>query len=255
MAEAFLILLAGGIMLAAAVSNPKEVTLHWLRLCGIIALVVVGLSMFFLLRRSDAVPRAALWGSVVTIAAVLGQLAFVQIAGRRAQRLLACGAFLSAIFVGVVYLRAGDAADVWRAWIFPLASAIGIAGMTGLALMDMLLGHAYLTASTMTMRPFRRLNLLLGGMIVWRTLVAVGAVLIVLKMQPIYMFWGLYGLYILTRWLVGLAVPAAFVYMAHDCIKRRATQSATGILYVAGVLIFIGEIMATYLVRMTGLPF
>jgi hypothetical protein len=63
------------------------------------------------------------------------------------------------------------------------------------------------------------------------------------------------GLFILTRWLVGLMVPAVFVYMAHDCIKRRSTQSATGILYVAGVLIFIGEIVALYLVRSNGLPF
>ena len=69
------------------------------------------------------------------------------------------------------------------------------------------------------------------------------------------MLGGIYGLYIGTRWLVGLLVPAIFVYMAHDCIKRRATQSATGILYVAGVLIFIGEIIALYLLRQTGLPF
>jgi hypothetical protein len=59
----------------------------------------------------------------------------------------------------------------------------------------------------------------------------------------------------LTRWLVGLALPAVFVYMAHDCIKRRATQSATGILYVAGLLVFIGEITGLYLVAETGLPF
>ena len=55
--------------------------------------------------------------------------------------------------------------------------------------------------------------------------------------------------------LVGLGVPAAFVYMAHDCIRRRSTQSATGILYVAGVLVFLGEMVALYLVRETGLPF
>ena len=67
--------------------------------------------------------------------------------------------------------------------------------------------------------------------------------------------WQRDGLFILTRWLVGLLVPAVFVYMAHDCIKRRSTQSATGILYVAGVLIFIGEIVALYLVRSSGLPF
>jgi hypothetical protein len=69
------------------------------------------------------------------------------------------------------------------------------------------------------------------------------------------MFWGRDGLYVVTRWLVGFLVPTMFVYMVHDCIKRRATQSATGILYVAGVLIFIGEIVALQLVRDTGLPF
>ena len=58
-----------------------------------------------------------------------------------------------------------------------------------------------------------------------------------------------------TRWAVGLLVPAMFVYMAHDCIKRRSTQAATGILYVAGLLIFIGEIIALHLVRQTGVPF
>ena len=52
-----------------------------------------------------------------------------------------------------------------------------------------------------------------------------------------------------------LVVPAIFIYMASDCIKRRSTQSATGILYVAGVLVFIGEMIALYLVRVTGLPF
>ena len=70
-----------------------------------------------------------------------------------------------------------------------------------------------------------------------------------------YMLWGQYGILILTRWIVGLVVPAILVYMANDCIKRRSTQSATGILYVAGVLVFIGEMIALYLVRVTGLPF
>ena len=64
-----------------------------------------------------------------------------------------------------------------------------------------------------------------------------------------------FGLLVGTRWFVGLIVPAVFVYMAHDCIRRRSTQSATGILYVAGVLVFIGELVALHLTRETGLPF
>ena len=65
----------------------------------------------------------------------------------------------------------------------------------------------------------------------------------------------MHGLLILTRVLVGLAIPIVFIYMAQDCIKRRATQSATGILYVCGVLVFIGELIALPLLRDTGLPF
>src|SRR6185369_11949554 len=135
------------------------------------------------------------------------------------------------------------------------ASAVGIAAMTGLGLMDMLLGHAYLTASKMTIAPFARLNAFLAGTLIWRAIVSIGVTLAILHFHPIYMLWGEHGLFILTRWLVGLAVPGVFIFMAHDCIKRRSTQSATGILYVAGVPIFIGELIALYLVRATGLPF
>jgi uncharacterized membrane protein YgdD (TMEM256/DUF423 family) len=116
--------------------------------------------------------------------------------------------------------------------------------------MDMLLGHAYLTASKMTMAPFRRLNLFVAAMIVVRAALAAAATIAMPREV-----WQRDGLFIITRWLVGLLVPAMFVYMAHDCIKRRSTQSATGILYVAGVLIFVGEIVALYLVRSTGLTF
>lgn len=125
--------------------------------------------------------------------------------------------------------------------------------MTGLVLMDMLLGHAYLTAARMTIAPFRRLNIALAAAVAARVLLSIGA-LLVQSRYPIEMFWQRFGLYIGTRWFIGLLVPAILVYMAHDCIRRRSTQSATGILYVTGVLIFIGELIALHLTRETGLP-
>jgi hypothetical protein len=249
MPESFLILLAGGIMLAAAVSDPQQVTLNWLRLCGILALAMAGLSTFFLYRRGEPVPLATALANACVFAAIAGQLAFVQLAFRRTQQILAWLAF----FLSVKVAAAADytPADPLVAY----ASSLGIAAMCGLALMDMLLGHAYLTASKMTIAPFTRLNAFLAGTLIWRTILAVGVTMLIAHFHPIYMLWGQHGLFILTRWLVGLCVPAVFVYMAHDCIRRRSTQSATGILYVAGVLIFIGEIVALYLVRATGLPF
>jgi hypothetical protein len=257
MPETFLVLLAGGILLAAGVSDPKQVTLQWLRLCGILALSIAGVSMFFLFRRTPGAPGEMWVANGVLAGVILGQLAFVQIAQLRWQHVLAWLAFFVAVKIGAEHLRvaAGMKEPTRLDLVIVYLSAIGVAAMCGLALMDMLLGHAYLTASKMTIAPFKRLNAVLAGVIMWRLLVAMGATTLIQRTRPVYMLWGQYGLLILTRWIVGLVVPAIFIYMANDCIKRRSTQSATGILYVAGVLIFIGEMVALYLVKTTGLPF
>src|SRR4051812_44213972 len=85
MPDTFLILLAGGIMLAAAISDPRQVTLNWLRLCGILALAMAGLSTFFLYRRGEPVAFATSLANACVFAAILAQLAFVQLAFTRAQ--------------------------------------------------------------------------------------------------------------------------------------------------------------------------
>lgn len=288
MTESFLILLAGGVMYSAGISDPRDVTLQWLRLGGIIALALSGLATFFLIRRGGTKVEIVL--ACMTLALVLGQLAFVQMDWRGTQRVFALAAFACAVVAGgmlltpaprtrgggegLVVLKNRTAAETSsRSPLSPtlpptaarlppitgrgsmVLSAFGIATMCGIALMDMLLGHAYLTASKMTIAPFRRLNLALAVHLILRAIVAIGVAMMLQQMHPVYLLWGKYGLLILTRWLVGLAVPAVFVYMAHDCIKRRSTQSATGILYVAGVLIFIGELIALNLVSETGICF
>ena len=52
MLETFLVLLAGGIMLAVVISDPREVTLNWLRLAGIIALVMAMIALFWNVKRA-----------------------------------------------------------------------------------------------------------------------------------------------------------------------------------------------------------
>jgi len=267
--ETFLILLAGGVMLAAAVPDPREVTLHWLRLAGIIALCVFGLAGFFWLQREPAVDVARFYRRVqtglvvMTAGAILGQLAFVQVDRRRVQRTFAVAAFGLAVLAGANLLHESMVGRGTAVRFPPKGLSIalqtlacaGVAAATGVALMDMLLGHAYLTAAKMTVAPFRRLTLALAAILIVRAAASVGGVLLLQSRRPVEMLWGVYGLYAGTRWLVGLLVPGVFVYMAHDCVRRRSTQAATGILYVTGVLIFIGEIVALYLVRETGLPF
>src|SRR3712207_4626952 len=97
MAETFFILLAGGVMLAAAVSDPEQVTLQWLRLAGIIELPMCGLAVAFYVFAGRAsspelsviLRRVQIGLLVLTALAVLGQLAFVQVAWRTTQRLFA----------------------------------------------------------------------------------------------------------------------------------------------------------------------
>jgi hypothetical protein len=269
LAETFLILLAGGILLSAAVSDPKQVTLNWLRLCGIIALALTGLSWFFFARREPAelsglfFRRISIAQIIATGGLILAQLGFVQVAMRRAQRILAMLGFMVAVLAGTALLHdlmlsCGTAvyfSPKPLAILLQAAACAGVASVTGLALMDMLLGHAYLTASQMTIQPFLRLNRVLAGALTLRALLAGGLVWVINARRPVDMLWEIQGLLIGTRYLVGFLVAGIFVYMADDCIRRRSTQSATGILYVCGVLAFIGEILGLYLTRETGLPF
>ena len=250
MTETFLVLLAGGVMLAAAISDPREVTVNWLRLAGIIALALTSLSLYFYSRRSQTIE----WGwwlygilSVTILLHIWDPEPWTKNSNGH-PRSPAAMALLAAVLFG-------NLLTLGKPSIVGLISSFGIAAMSGLALMDMLLGHAYLTASKMTMRPFVRLHLSLAVITLIRALCAIGITMILLQRRPIELFWDRFGLFVITRWLVGLVIPGVFVYMAYDCIKRRATQSATGILYVAGILIFIGEIISLYLLRETRLPF
>lgn len=258
MLETFLILLAGGVMLAVAISNPRDVTLQWLRLAGILALVFVGVGIAVFMRRESfrtlIERREILIPCLASLGGILFQLACAQTAQRTLQRCAAAIVVVATITLASVTLH-GLAGAEGRSLAIEAITCTGVAAMCGIALMDMLLGHAYLTAAQMTMVPFRRLN---GSLVIALIVRAICATLIVMILQrrmQVESLWGIHGLFIGTRWFVGLLVPAVFVYMAHDCIKRRATQSATGILYVAGVLIFLGEIVALQLVRETGLPF
>jgi peptidoglycan/LPS O-acetylase OafA/YrhL len=87
MLETFLILLSGGVMLAVVISNPREVTLNWLRLAGILAMVFLGMGVAAFFFRRETMGRDLLIASLIAVAGILLQLAFAQTAKRGAQRL------------------------------------------------------------------------------------------------------------------------------------------------------------------------
>src|SRR3954468_2827841 len=177
MTEGFLVLLAGGVMLAAFISDPREVTVNWLRLAGIIALAMTALSAFFYWRRGSTIEREWVMYGILLVA-ILGEIGGIHMPIAAIGRPFALVAAAGAVLLGA-QLALGRTSAVG------LISAAGVAAMCGVALMDMLLGHAYLTASKMTMRPFVRLHLSLAVITVFRAVCAIGVAMIVLQRRPI----------------------------------------------------------------------
>src|SRR3954451_14111065 len=104
MPETFLILLCGGVMLASAIPRPRDVTLQWLRLCGIIAMTMLGLSCFFWTRRG-VLDRVELALYVTVLLMILIQLALVQTARPVVARVFSLTAILLVIPLSVRLLR------------------------------------------------------------------------------------------------------------------------------------------------------
>lgn len=112
----------------------------------------------------------------------------------------------------------------------------------------MLLGHWYLNTPTMKLAPLKRLVVLLGlAMLVRAALAAAGGAL---EAQRLADGGGLsqqWMLLLSLRWLAGLVCPLGLAWMTWQTLKIPNTQSATGILYAAVILSFIGELTAQLL--------
>lgn len=120
----------------------------------------------------------------------------------------------------------------------------------GAALTGMLLGHSYLTTPTMSISPLSRINLYLGlgtflraaasGMILWTAWTEL--------QSPSYFVW------LLLRWTAGILAPLVLSVMTHQILRYRNTQAATGVLFVAVIVTFIGELSATLLTQEARYP-
>ena len=252
-----------GIALTQGLSDPREVTLRWLRLGGLVALglLSVGLAGAWVAGGlADRLPLAALGlaGAACTV-----QLMATQLGHRRAQRVAAWVLCLVAGGGATLVLRSlahgveGAEPTPGPGLVALGATLLTSSGLLGGFLMTMLLGHAYLTAGgEMTQRPFLRLVAALGALLALRAVlsVAVGAwPYFAAEESRVGAMWNL--VMMTARYGAGLVVPGVFTAMTLDCVRRRSNQSATGILYVAGVLVILGEGAALALLHATGLAF
>ncbi len=117
--------------------------------------------------------------------------------------------------------------------------------LLGATLTAMLLGHWYLNTPTMQLAPLRRLLALIFIATALRASVSVCGLLLTLQFaEPLTTStW----LFLALRYIAGIAGVALFTYLARQTLKIPNTQSATGILYAAVILAFIGELTSQLL--------
>jgi hypothetical protein len=139
-------------------------------------------------------------------------------------------------------------------WYVPLVTESSSAALLGFAVTAMLVGHSYLIAPGLTIRPLMGQIAGLGVALLARMAVAGAALWFWTGDDDITNLNDINVLWLPVRWLVGFVGPLVFGWMAYRTAKIRSTQSATGILYVVVILTFLGELFGLLLTRNTGLP-
>lgn len=211
----------------------------------------------------------------------------IPLAGGAAILLVAAGLFhvgrigigFIALLTATTLLIAGVTMDAWL--ILPPAGAgasslwfvlDALAGglVTGSVLMAMVLGHYYLNIAGLPVRYLERLTALAMAAIAARAVVlAITLTLHRAAWLPIVgMIVGVgdgdsltdasidpfAAVMLILQVLAGILVPFVFCLMAWRSAKIASTQSATGILYVALIVVMMGELAGRWLVLTTRLP-
>jgi hypothetical protein len=142
------------------------------------------------------------------------------------------------LLIGLAALAANvprDVAHLLPSALDSLTAAAILGSLTG----SMLLGHWYLTATGMSLDPLQRAVtvsliavLLRAGVVTWQ------------QFTPDSGLYSLGNILIGLRWAAGIAGPLILVILTHRVLRYRNTQSATGVLFAAVILVFIGEAVA-----------
>ena len=246
----FLLRLSFGLALAMAATSSRAVTSGFFKthlwvvmgLCTLALLVAVATAGF------------PVWPPLVAaILSYVGAVLWIYDAKRLGKLLLLLVAAVA--LVGAWLLPASAAANssgatstAWPAilcWLDAPPPAL----LLGTTTTAMFLGHWYLNTPTMQLSPLKRLLIWMA----WATLLrgSLAAVGLGLEVATTDFFTGAGAgtniLLVALRWLWGILGVGALTWMAWQTLKIPNTQSATGILYVAVIGVFLGELTAQLL--------
>jgi hypothetical protein len=133
-------------------------------------------------------------------------------------------------------------------YVLQLADRLTGSLLLGLVTTSMLLGHWYLNTPTMKLEPLKRLITMLVVVVGVRAGVCLtGAVFEATRETWTSISPQTWGLFLALRWLSGITGVLVLAFLTWQTLKIPNTQSATGILYAAVILVFIGELTSELL--------
>ncbi len=198
-------------------------------------------------------------GSLCLAVLVLNQLVFPRL--NRATLWLAFAVGLAAVVLdSFTYpsFQPVRPADLLLAAFNGVASAMMLGGV----LAAMITGHWYLVSAKLPIRPLK----IASGIFIGA--VAVKALLVVLtlanywtgpnealaRLARSFLSLAPSSIFFWARLSFGILGPLFFAYLIWGTVKIRSTQSATGILYAALILVLLGEAFGKFLFYFSGIP-
>jgi hypothetical protein len=253
----FVLRLAFGLALGMALTSPRKVSSGFFRNH---AYVLLGLNVLATLAAISSGGQFSWWlplaAAVLSYSAAIAMLyeqtsLGVGLLALVAGVSLAAAVTTQAVSIGsdalVRVVESDFSAGAKALWCWNVVSSGMLLGTTIAA---MFLGHWYLNTPEMELSPLRWLLLLMAASIALRAMCnAWGLALELQSGLSTTQF-----ILICLRWIAGIFGSAALVAMSWQTLKIPNTQSATGILYVAVITTFLGELTSLLLSRGTAYP-
>jgi hypothetical protein len=242
----FLLRLAFGLAVGMAITSPRLVSSGYFRNHLYVTLGVNTLAALALAQLS----ALAMWLAIAAAAlSYIGSVSWLYEAPRagRAMLWLVAASSLAAALAAEPPLVASHLPPALQSFSVALSGLV-----LGVTLAAMLLGHWYLNSPGMELAPLRRL-IVVAAAAVGLQIVLSGADLVAGLSTGVSL--GVSGwLFLALRWSFGLAGVLGLLWMTWETLKIPNTQSATGILYVAVIGVFVGELTAALLSAESALP-
>ena len=239
----FLLRLAFGLALAMVLTPSKQVTSGFYRNHAYVLLGLGTLAALVAFTRPELSP---LWPPVaVAVASYVAAVCWLYEQKQVGTASLAVVSALSlqAVWAGMARVVSSPLAEspAFRAdWILAALEPVSSGLLLGSTIGAMFLGHWYLNTPTMQLAPLRKLLVLLFAAVALRAIVAEG--LLLLNWHTLADANMLAYTLLALQWLAGIVGVGITAWMSWQTLKIPNTQSATGILYVAVIFTFLGEL-------------